>query len=146
LKIAFGYINDANKSIDEKDVALALESLQQATRVRPDIQFITKEPIQLLEDGVRALQKEMAIQKLKETSRQRIPVAPKIQPEPELGMEEEMVLEMLDHPSTITQYTDHLNHLFQLWIYCYTDGSEKQYYFRDGILFKIETEKTDSSE
>jgi len=141
LKIAYGYLNDANKSIDEKNVELALESLKRATRVRPDIQFITKEPIQILEDGVRALQKEMAIQKLKETSRQRIPVAPKIQPEPELGMQEETVLKILEKPSTINKYTDHLNHLFQLWIYSYSDGSEKQFYFRDGVLFKIETEK-----
>jgi len=141
LKIAYGYLNDANKSIDAKDVELALESLQQATRVRPDIQFITKEPIQILEDGVRALQKEMAVQKLKETSRQRLPVTPKIRPEPEVGMQEEIVLKMLGNPSTITKYTDHLKHLFQFWEYSYTDGSEKQYYFRDGILFKIEAEK-----
>ncbi|MCK4448173.1 MAG: hypothetical protein KAW56_13960, partial [Candidatus Marinimicrobia bacterium] len=65
LKIAFGYINDVNKSVDQKNIDLALESLRQATRIRPDIGFITKGHIEKLEERIEYLKQEAAAQKLR---------------------------------------------------------------------------------
>ena len=138
LKIAFGYINDVNKSVDQKNIDLALESLRQATRIRPDIGFITKEHIEKLEEGIEYLKQEAASQKLKKSVEKSF-TPPTILPQPEIGMKSETILSLLGKPTYKNQLEDSIGQIFELWIYQYPDGIEKHLYFRGKKLLKIET-------
>lgn len=136
LKIAFGYINDVNKSVDQKNIDLALESLRQATRIRPDIGFITKEHIEKLE-GIEYLKQEAAAQKLKKSVEKSF-TPPIILPQPETGMKGETILSLLGEPTYKNQLKDSIGQIFELWIYVYENGNEKHLYFKNNILLKIE--------
>jgi len=137
LKIAYGYINDVNKSVDQKNIDLALESLRQATQIRPDIGFITKEHIEKLEEGIEYLKQEAAAQKLKKSVEKSF-TPPTILPQPEIGMKSETILSLLGKPAYKNQLEDRIGQIFELWIYVYENGTEKHLYFKDNILLKIE--------
>lgn len=138
LKIAIGYINDANKSVDKKSIDLALESLRQASRVRPDIDFITREHIEKLEQGIEYLKQEAASEKLRRSVEQ-IRTIPLDTPQPEPGIKSKIVLSMWGEPAYKNTLTDNLNQIYELWIYQFPDDSEKHLFFRDKVLLKIES-------
>jgi len=114
-----------------------LESLRQATRIRPDIGFITKEHIEKLEEGIEYLKQEAAAQKLR-TSVEKSFTPPIILSQPETGMESETILSLLGEPTYKNQLKDSIGQIFELWIYVYENGNEKHLYFKNNILLKIE--------
>lgn len=138
LRIAYGYIEDVNLSIDEKNVELALESLRAATALRPDIDFITREHIGNLEQGIRYLKEQAALQKLKKAvEATRLPPT-KSEFSLQTGMTQAQIRETLGEPAYQNSLSGDRNQQYELWIYKLDDKSERYLYFNNGILAKIE--------
>ncbi|GEM_PF-512960 len=138
LKIAYGYINDANKSVDKASIALALESLRKATATRPEIADLTKPYIRSLEEGLNYLKQEAGRQQLRQTIN-RIFNPPKNKPEPTIGMTTDSVRSLLGEPSYRNRIQDATKQEYELWLYVYANDYQKYYYFLNDKLYKIET-------
>ena len=138
LKIAYGYINDVNLSVDQQNVELALESLRQATELRPEIIFITKDHIQTLEQGIDYLKQQAAKEKLQIAVDQtrKIPVATSFIPQ--IGMTDQQLLQEMGKPVYENTLDSKGDQHFELWIYHTDDSKEIYFYFKNGILSKIE--------
>ena len=138
LKIAYGYIRDVNLSVDQQNVELALESLRKATELRPEIIFITKDHIQTLEQGIDYLKQQAAKEKLQIAVDQtrKIPVARSFIPK--VGMTDQQLLQELGKPVYEKTLDSKGNQHFELWIYHTDDSEEIYFYFKNGILSKIE--------
>ncbi len=138
LKIAAGYIEDANLSVDQKNVTFALESLRKATAVRPEILSITKEPIETLEQGIAYLREQAALEKLKASiEATRSPAKPAgftLQ----IGMTQEEIGRVLGEPFYQKSLDTVNNQRYELWIYQMDKTSDTYLYFRNQILSKIE--------
>jgi tetratricopeptide (TPR) repeat protein len=138
LKIAAGYIEDANLSIDQKNVTFALESLRQATALRPEILSITKEPIETLEQGIAYLREQAALEKLKTSvEATRSPAKPAgftLQ----IGMPQEEIRRVLGKPFYQKNLDTISNQHYELWIYQLDKTDDTYLYFRNQILSKIE--------
>jgi len=137
IQIANGYINDANLSVDKKSIALALESLTKATSLRPDIRNLTVPYIKDLEQGIKYLKQEAARQKTRE-SVDRTFNPPAKAPQPELGMTPAQIQKLLGEPTNRTRLTASAGHIYELWIYSYKTGTDRQLYFDNDKLVKME--------
>jgi tetratricopeptide (TPR) repeat protein len=140
LKIAAGYIEDANLSVDQKNVTFALESLRKATAVRPEISSITKEPIETLEQGIAYLREQAALEKLKASiEATRSPAKPAgftLQ----IGMTQEEIRNVLGEPFYRKSLDTVNNQRYELWVYQMDKTGDTYLYFRNQILSKIEKE------
>lgn len=137
-KIAYGYIQDANLSVDHKNIELALESLRQATAIRPEILFLTREHIKTLEQGIQYLKEQAAIEKLQNVvaeSRQ-IPLPDGFSPQ--IGMTRDQIKAELGQPAYTKSLETSGNQTYELWIYQTADTKELFFYFKNGVLSKIE--------
>lgn len=138
LKIAYGYIEDANLSVSEENINLALESLRESTRIRPDLFFLTNKHIENLEKKIDYLEISEARnnfdndrdKKFDDRSRQIRQVT--------IGMDQKDVLEILGNPQSKNYITDHLGQEFQLWIFVLEDKVNLSIYFQNGKVQKIE--------
>lgn len=137
-KIAYGYIQDANLSVDHKNVELALESLRQATEIRPEILFLTREHIETLEQGIQYLKEQAAIEKLRNAVEEvrSIPVQSGFSPQ--IGMTCEQIQAELGRPSYKKSLNTAGNQAYELWIYQTEDAKEIFFYFKNSVLSKIE--------
>lgn len=138
IKIANGYINDANLSIDKQSIALALESLSKATALRPDIRNLTIPYINSLEEGIAYLKQQAAKQKVHESIDRTFNPPPRT-PEPEIGMSAAQIKKLLGQPGSQTNLETSGARVYELWIYRYPDGKELHIYFDNDIIVKMET-------
>jgi len=137
LKIAYGYVQDVNKSVDVRSVELALESLRNATSLRQEIAFLTEKYIQNLENGVTQL-KRQAAQKQFQTERQTILEPPeKLSSRLKIGMHQHQVLDVLGPPSYQNHYVNQQDQRYELWLYQYAKEPQLELYFYESILQKI---------
>ena len=139
LKIAYGYINDVNLSVEKQNVELALESLRQATSIRPDINFLTQDHIKNLEQGIQYLREQAAIEKLQNAvdETRQIPVQTEFQPV--IGTSSKRIKSEYGPPAYKKSLETNQNQEYELWIYKTEKGGEILYYFQNGSLTKIET-------
>lgn len=137
-KIAYGYITDVNLSVEQQNIELALESLRQATAIRPEINFLTREHIETLEQGIQYLREQAAIEKLQNAVDQtrRIPVESTFRPE--IGMQSARIKAEYGPPAYKKSFQSNRDQQYELWIYNTEDSREILYYFKNGILSKIE--------
>jgi len=137
-KIAYGYIADANLFVDQQNIELALESLRQATAIRPEITFLTREHIETLEQGIQYLREQAAVEKLQNAvdETRRIPVQSEFQPQ--IGMKRDRIKTEYGPPAYKKSLQSSQNQEYELWIYTTEDSKEVLYYFKNGILSKIE--------
>ncbi|HPC35294.1 MAG TPA: tetratricopeptide repeat protein [Candidatus Marinimicrobia bacterium] len=138
IQIADGYINDANLSVDKKSIALALESLSQATALRPDIHYLTAPHIQSIEAGIEYLKQQDAKQKVQESISKTFNPPPET-PKPEIGMNSNQIKSLLGQPGSQTRLEASGGRIYELWIYLYPDGNELQIYFDNEKVVKMET-------
>lgn len=138
MKIAAGYVNDANLSVNKNSIALALESLKQATSLRPDIRTLTLPYINNLEDGIEYLKRSAARQKLQTEITRTFNPPPKA-PEPELGMTSAQIQILLGEPTSRTRLNASGGQFYEMWIYSYKNGSDRQIYFDNDKMIRIET-------
>ena len=138
LKIAAGYIEDANLSVDQKNVTFALESLRKATALRPEISSVTNEPIETLEQGIAYLREQAALEKLKASiDATRSPTKPAgftLQ----IGMTQEEIRRVLGEPFYQKKLDTISNQHYELWIYQLDKTGDTHLYFRNQILSKVE--------
>jgi len=137
MKIASGYISDANQSADKKSIALALESLRQASSIRPDIVKLTAPFIKSLEDGIAYQRQSAAKQQLQAALNQTFNPPPEA-PQLRTGLSGAEVQNILGAPQYRNSLTDNAGATFTLWIYVFGDGSEKHLFFENEKLVKIE--------
>lgn len=137
MEIANGYINDANLSVDKKSIALALESLTKATTLRPDIRNLTVPYIKNLEEGIKMLRQEAAKQKTRESIGLTFNPPPQ-NPAPEPGMTSAQIQKLLGEPTTRTRLEAAGGHTYELWIYAYKDKTDRQVYFDNDLMVKME--------
>ncbi|MBU4444623.1 hypothetical protein KJ656_06010, partial [bacterium] len=116
----------------------ALESLRQATELRPEIIFITKDHIQTLEQGIDYLKQQAAKEKLQIAVDQtrKIPVARSFIPK--VGMTDQQLLQELGKPVYEKTLDSKGDQHFELWIYHTDDSKEIYFYFKNSTLSKIE--------
>ncbi len=138
-KVAYGYINDFNLSIDHQSIELALESLRSATEMQPEIGSVTEPYIQTLEDGIQYLKRQAGIDRLKylvEESR-RIPEDSQLTPL--IGKTAAIIESELGSPYYKKSLETNKNNVYELWIYKTTgDSGDVYFYFNNNILAKIE--------
>lgn len=137
LKIAQGYINDANKAVDKASIALALESLRQATLIRPEIAVITKPYITTLEQGLSYLKQEAGKAQLRATI-ERVFNPPQPEKLPTTGMSTESVRQLWGEPLYRNVISDESQRDYELWIYPYAHDADCYLYFLNGKLYKME--------
>jgi len=137
VQIADGYINDANLSVDKKSIALALESLKQATALRPDIHYLTAPHIKNLEAGIEYLKQQAAKQKAQESISRTFNPPPEA-PKPEIGMSTDQIRSSLGQPGSQARLETGGGRIYELWIYLYPDGKELQIYFDNAKVVKME--------
>ncbi|MDO9548864.1 MAG: hypothetical protein Q7J65_07890 [Candidatus Marinimicrobia bacterium] len=138
-KIAYGYIADVNLSVEQQNIELALESLRQASEIRPEINFLTRGHIETLEQGIQYLKEQAANEKLKNAVDQtrRIPAESTFRPQ--IGMKSDRIKTEYGPPAFKKALQSSQNQEYELWIYNTADSRELLYYFKNGILSKIET-------
>ncbi|MFH1251659.1 MAG: hypothetical protein V1715_11260, partial [bacterium] len=124
--------------VDKNSIALALESLKQATSLRPDIRTLTLPYINNLEDGIEYLKRSAARQKLQTEITRTFNPPPKA-PEPELGMTSAQIQILLGEPTSRTRLNASAGQFYEMWIYSYKNGSDRQIYFDNDKMIRIET-------
>ena len=136
--IAYGYIADVNLFVEQQNIELALEYLRQATAIRPEINFLTREHIETLEQGIQYLREQAAVEKLQKAvdETRRIPVQSEFQPQ--IGMKRDRIKTEYGPPAYKKSLQSSQNQEYELWIYTTVDSNEVLYYFKNGILSKIE--------
>jgi tetratricopeptide (TPR) repeat protein len=138
LKIAHGYIHDTNAALDKSSLALALESLRQATIIRPEIGAITKPYVTTLEESINYLKRQAGLTKLHQTVEQlRHPPSPRQQPT--TGMPMDTVQILLGQPIYRNSIQDNAGRQFELWIYSDSQSKYQYLYFLNRKLYKLET-------
>lgn len=137
VQIADGYIKDANLSVDKKSIALALESLKQATALRPDIHYLTAPHIKNLEAGIEYLKQQAAKQKAQESISKTFNPPPDA-PKPDIGMSADQIKSILGQPGSQTRLETSGGRIYELWIYLFPDGKELQIYFDNAKVVKME--------
>ena len=137
-KIAYGYINDANLAVEKKDINMALESLRQATEIRPEINFLTRDHIENLEQGLQYLREQAAVEKLRNAvdETRRIPAQTSFRPV--LGTTKKQMEKEFGPPSYRKSLQTNQNQEYELWIYKTEKGGDILYYFSNDKLTKIE--------
>ncbi len=143
LKIAYGYVQDVNKSVDVQSVALALESLRKATSLRREIVFLTEEYINNLENGIVHLKREAAKKRFQAERQAILEPSEKSPLLIKIGMHQHQVLSTLGPPAYKNHYVNHQEQQYDLWLYQYADDLRLELYFWEGILQKIVTPHSD---
>jgi len=138
-KIAYGYISDVNLSVEQQNIELALESLRQASEIRPEINFLTRGHIETLEQGIQYLKEQAANEKLKNAVEQTRYIPDKSTFRPQIGMKSDRISAEYGAPAFKKALLSTQNQEYELWIYNTLDSKEIFYYFKNGILSKIET-------
>jgi len=138
LKIVAGFIEDANLSVDQKNVTFALESLRKATALRPEILSITKEPIETLEQGIAYLREQAALEKLKASIEATRSPAKPVGFTLQIGMTQAEIRRVLGEPFYQKSLDTVNQQRYELWIYQMDKSGDTHLYFRNQILSKIE--------